>query len=834
MDTFPLRFEFFMKARVFTYWIACLSCFTNSIGMSLCADIPLQPFSEQVSRLGESMRFLGVPLSPSSQQKLSDAIAARKVNVMESVLDTLVLFEVDINPESRVKVRKGSAIPKLNQAGYTPFLVKVTNHATVSSRLNVTSPQAGQVFGGMTPLSARRMQRESHDELDDPVGDSSRFLDLSFYDQPPMTTHLSGLELEYKLLWVYASISGQIEATVSFDVGQGTQDIGFRAEVPVLFQVQPASTVTLNISDVGGKATTARLLFRDVAGHVFPPQAKRLAPDFYFQEQIYRHSGQSILLPSGQYKLEASRGPEYRVVVKDIEIPVSNSHTLNIQLERWVDPVKYGFYSGDHHIHGAGCAHYNSPTLGVTPEDMFLQVKGEGLNVGCVLTWGPCFEFQRKFFSETSHPLSDPLTLLKYDLEISGFGSQSMGHVCLLNLKNQTYPGSNGTKDQGWPTWTTPVLNWAKLQGGVVGYAHSASGLQVDADAASIRMMRQLDANHDGVLVHDEAQKGFLPQRFNDMDEDRDRSLTQSELRHAMDVQADRLPNWVVPEMNSVGAMEICVSTALGACDFISAMDTARIPEWNMWYHLLNCGFPLKVSGETDFPCMSGSRVGQGRVYVQLGAIDRLDFGEWCDGLREGKSYVSDGFAHALQFSINGISPGLGDIHLLKPTSIQIKAKVAFAEETPLSVAQGLINPPGGERFKGDTVTFHGPPPNQLMHGGTRKVELVVNGIPQHAWEIPADGLEHEIQCEVPIFRSSWVALRQFPQMHTNPVNVLVQNKPIRVSRESAFWCAETIHQLWRSRGHTIKQGERMDARRAFDEALSIYERIAEESPTNR
>ena len=57
--------------------------------------------------------------------------------------------------------------------------------------------------------------------------------------------------------------------------------------------------------------------------------------------------------------------------------------------------------------------------------------------------------------------------------------------------------------------------------------------------------------------------------------------------------------------MNGAGAMEICVSTAAGVCDFISAMDTERIPELNTWYHLLNCGFPLKLSGETDFPCMS-------------------------------------------------------------------------------------------------------------------------------------------------------------------------------------------------------------------------------------
>ena len=29
---------------------------------------------------------------------------------------------------------------------------------------------------------------------------------------------------------------------------------------------------------------------------------------------------------------------------------------------------------------------------------------------------------------------------------MSGFGSQALGHVCLLNLRDQTYPGSAGTK----------------------------------------------------------------------------------------------------------------------------------------------------------------------------------------------------------------------------------------------------------------------------------------------------------------------------------------------------------------------------------------------------
>src|SRR2546421_13101319 len=113
-----------------------------------------------------------------------------------------------------------------------------------------------------------------------------------------------------------------------------------------------------------------------------------------------------------------------------------------------------------------------------------------------------------------------------------------------------------------------------------------------------------------------------------------------------------KLPNYAIPEMDGIGAQEIYVTSAQGLCDFISAMDTARIPEWNCWYHIMNCGFPLKVSGETDFPCMSGSRVGQGRVYVQLGKVKRVDFTNLCPGLAKGRSSIPDGDSPPLEFAV--------------------------------------------------------------------------------------------------------------------------------------------------------------------------------------
>jgi len=62
------------------------------------------------------------------------------------------------------------------------------------------------------------------------------------------------------------------------------------------------------------------------------------------------------------------------------------------------------------------------------------------LNVGCCLTWGPCYEHQRTFFDPGPNRLSEPFTVLKYDVEVSGFGSQALGHVCLLTCATRPTP----------------------------------------------------------------------------------------------------------------------------------------------------------------------------------------------------------------------------------------------------------------------------------------------------------------------------------------------------------------------------------------------------------
>ncbi len=114
---------------------------------------------------------------------------------------------------------------------------------------------------------------------------------------------------------------------------------------------------------------------------------------------------------------------------------------------------------------------------------MIRQIAGERLNVGCVLTWGPCYYYQKQYFSGKDDPHSKSDELMHYDLEVSGFPSSHAGHLVLLGLVDQDYPGTKRIED--WPTWDLPILRWGKQQGAVVGFAHSGWGLAVSTEQAA-------------------------------------------------------------------------------------------------------------------------------------------------------------------------------------------------------------------------------------------------------------------------------------------------------------------------------------------------------------
>jgi hypothetical protein len=148
---------------------------------------------------------------------------------------------------------------------------------------------------------------------------------------------------------------------------------------------------------------------------------------------------------------------------------------------------------------------------------------------------------------------------MHYDLEVSGFPSSHPGHLVLLGLKDQDYPKTHRIEDS--PSWDLPILNWAKSQGAVVGFAHSGWGL----------------------LVQDTS-----------------------------------IPSFEMPAFDGIGANEYIVDvTHPNVVDFVSTIDTPPVSELSIWYHTLNVGFRTRISGETNCPCIYDGR-GTGRTYAKI------------------------------------------------------------------------------------------------------------------------------------------------------------------------------------------------------------------------
>jgi hypothetical protein len=225
----------------------------------------------------------------------------------------------------------------------------------------------------------------------------------------------------------------------------------------------------------------------------------------------------------------------------------------------------------------------------------------------------------------------DSESVIRYDVEVSGFPSSISGHLVLLRLQDQYYPGAN--RIENWPSWNLPILKWAKAQGAVVGYAHSALGLFV---------------------------------------------------------ASEDLPNYDIPRFDSIGANEFIVDLAHNLVDFVSGTEMSPVAELNFWYHTLNCGFRAAMLGETDFPCISGERVGTGRTYVGLANPPAGDagYGAWIEDLRQGRLYFGDGRSHFIGYRINGHDVGTSDVDVSLPSTVKVSCARCRAPRRASSYAR--------------------------------------------------------------------------------------------------------------------------------------------------
>jgi hypothetical protein len=149
----------------------------------------------------------GGTVPDADRKRVAQAFADQDRRAVRDTLAKHVLLEVWVNPESRVKVARGKGVAEQVVEKSRVYLVEVVNDAGATSELRVLVSS-----GADTPnLFAAEFVRGSR---------------------------LSGANLQYLLVSVRCREAGRREAAFVLDAGQGTQDLGFRSEVPVLFRIE--------------------------------------------------------------------------------------------------------------------------------------------------------------------------------------------------------------------------------------------------------------------------------------------------------------------------------------------------------------------------------------------------------------------------------------------------------------------------------------------------------------------------------------------------------------------------------------------------------------------
>jgi TolB protein len=254
---------------------------------------------------------------------------------------------------------------------------------------------------------------------------------------------------------------------------------GARREVRVERRryANPTGTLRLAVGGPGGALLPARVSILGSDGRsLAPANAWHHADDGFDRRQrrleygYFHTAGSSTLtLPVGRYTVEVSRGPEYRVETRTIEVREGRNPPLRVNLAVLEDLEARGWYSGDLHVHmNYGGTYRNDPAR------LALQALAEDLHVVenlIVNKEGRVPDVA--WFRPDPDPASRAGTLIAHGEE---FHTSYWGHIGLLGLKEHlVLPGytayANTAVASLQPT-NARIFDIARLQGAVTGYVH--------------------------------------------------------------------------------------------------------------------------------------------------------------------------------------------------------------------------------------------------------------------------------------------------------------------------------------------------------------------------
>ncbi len=248
--------------------------------------------------------------------------------------------------------------------------------------------------------------------------------------------------------------------------------------------------LSITVTDAAtGKRISARLSVTGPDGRSFAPDdAWRHADDSFDRryrklEVGYFHTtGTSKLtVPAGTVTIEASRGLEYRVITKTLDVPAGGAQSCLISLVRLANMPASGWYSGDVHVHmNYGGAYRN------TPAHLAAQARAEDVHVVenlIVNKEGRIPDIA--YFTPGRDPASTDETLVAQGQE---YHTSYWGHFGLLGLRDHVllpgYAAYTATAAASLVPTNSDVADLAHAQGAITGYVHPFDSYPDPADTA--------------------------------------------------------------------------------------------------------------------------------------------------------------------------------------------------------------------------------------------------------------------------------------------------------------------------------------------------------------
>lgn len=138
---------------------------------------------------------------------------------------------------------------------------------------------------------------------------------------------------------------------------------------PPLGGAEQGRLVIHTVDQLTGQPVAARMHLKNSRG-----QSVRPAGTVYWKDHFVFDGSVVLNLPLGTYHFELERGPEYKLQTGYFTLERGADDTKTINMVRYVDLAKEGWWSGDLHIHRL-------------PEEIELHLKAEDLHCAPVITW---------------------------------------------------------------------------------------------------------------------------------------------------------------------------------------------------------------------------------------------------------------------------------------------------------------------------------------------------------------------------------------------------------------------------------------------------------------